>query len=457
MKAWPVWLSSSLLVLALARCGGSPPPRATEPDAEPSARPPAEAAHGAAGAAGDEHAADAPEPKRPDPELVKKALDRTGEGAVAGAANGLRFEVVEHGPRASWGMALVNRGTETLRVVHDPSLLTIEVVPPLDSKAKFPKKPKPRVCRLPVELRAERASSELSIVLAPGEGVVEAFDPRLYCLPEGGVSPFVAGAEVRARFGFSPKTKVVWKGGRHEEPLPDQPPPFVAVVVPAPPPSEADAGAPAPASDDIEMEIHDAGASPAPEPEGAPAAEPEPTHGVKELVATPVVLGADYAPPAPEVPAPTLAIDLVLGSDAASFATATATLKLTNHDKTLRRVYFRRELVSFQVTGPDGTVTCDPQPDERAPDRLAYTALNAGGSITVTSRLAELCPGDSFQRPGLYVVEAQLDAFANGKEHGFDAFVGKLVSPRAVVVRIRSGTLPFPGPRLVERVRVGAP
>jgi hypothetical protein len=178
---------------------------------------------------------------------------------------------------------------------------------------------------------------------------------------------------------------------------------------------------------------------------------------VKELVATPLVLGGDYAPPPPAVPPPTLAFELVLGSDARSFSSATATVKLTNHDKTLRRIYFRRELVSFRVTGPDGTVTCDPQPDERAPDRLAYTALNPGGSITVTSRLAELCPGDSFQRPGLYVVEAQLDAFATGAEFGFDAFVGKLVSPRAVVVRIRTGTLPFPGERVVEAVRVGAP
>jgi hypothetical protein len=484
MKAWFPWLSSSLTVLALARCGGTPPPRA--PEAEPSAPPPAEVVEGAAGAPNEEPAAEAPEPKRPAPELVKKALDRSGDGAANADANGLRFEVVEHGPRSGWAMAIVNRGTETLHVVHDPSLLTIEIVPPPDPKAKFPKKPKPRVCKLPAELRAERASRELTIVLAPGQGVVEAFDPRLYCLPEGGVSPFVAGAEVRARFGFPPKTKVVWKGGRHEEPLPDQPPPFVAFVVPAPPPAEPHAEAPEPGPKDA-GELPDAGAPAAREDakghdhparragrehphhghrqgdghlhgHGSDAREfPPPTSGVKELVATPIVLGADYAPPPPAVPPPTLALELVLGSDARSFSSATATVKLTNHDKTLRRIYFRRELVSFQVTGPDGTVTCDPQPDERAPDRLAYTALNPGGSITVTSRLAELCPGDSFQRPGLYVIEAQLDAFATGEEFGFEAFVGKLVSPRTVVVRIRTGTLPFPGERVVETVRVGAP
>lgn len=478
MKSWPVWLSSSLSVLALARCGGTPPPRA--PDAEPSAQPPADAAPGAAGAPSEEPTAEPePEPRRPNPELVKKAVERTGEGAPNGHAHGLRFEVVELGPRSGWAMALVNRGTETLRVVHDPSLLTIEVLPPPDPKAKYPKKPKPRVCKLPPELRAVQPPREYAVLLSPGQGLVEAFDPRLYCLPEGGVSPFVAGAEVRARFGFAPKTKVVWKGGRHEEPLPEQPPPFVAVVMklrhPEPPlPEEADAGAPEEDGDGgIEMK-DDA----PPEGEEQPRRhghehrhghghghehghghghwEEAPATGVKELAATPLVLGADYAPPAPEEPEPTLALELVQGSDAATFSNATARLRLVNHDKVLRRIYFRRELVSFQVTGPDGTVTCDPQPDDRAPDRLAFTALGPGGSITVTSRLAELCPGDAFQRPGLYVVEAKLDAFATGEEFGFDAFVGKLVSPRGVVVRIRSGSLPFPGPRVLETVRVGA-
>jgi hypothetical protein len=479
MKAWSLWLSSSLSVLALVRCGGSPPPRA--PEAEPSARPPAEVAQGAAGAPSEESAAEEPEPPRPDPELVRKALDRTGEGAVNGEASGLRFEVVEHGPRSGWAMAIVNRGSDTLRFVHDPSLLTLEILPPPDTKAKFPKKPKPRVCKLPPDLRAERASREFMVVLPPGRGVVEAFDPRLYCLPEGGVSPFVAGAEVRARFGFTPKTKVVWKGGRHEEPLAEQPPPFVAFVVP-PHPRDAERGASEAEEDESDVQMRDDGERRDRGPRHARRGRehergrrdgprdgrgrgprfdgpepPPPTSGVKELVATPLLLGGDYAPPPPPAPEPTLGLDLVQGSDARNFSNVTATIKLTNHDKTLRRIYFRRELVSFQVTGPDGTVTCDPQPDERAPDRMAYTALNAGGSINVTSRLAELCPGDAFQRPGLYVIEAQLDAFATGSEHGFDAFVGKLVSSRTVVVRVRTGTLPFPGQRVVETVRVGAP
>jgi hypothetical protein len=83
--------------------------------------------------------------------------------------------------------------------------------------------------------------------------------------------------------------------------------------------------------------------------------------------------------------------------------------------------------------------------------------LNPGGSLTITSRLIELCPDDTFARPGLYVVEAGFDAAADGKEFGFDAFVGHLVADRGVVIRVQKGDLPFPGPRSLEWVRVGAP
>jgi hypothetical protein len=324
---------------------------------------------------------------------------------------------------------------------------------------------------------------------------VEAFDPRLYCLPEKGVSPFEAGAVVSARFGYPPKTKVVWKGGRHEEVLPDQPPPFLAFVIPARDDDDDDddhrhrrgrkwrhdherhAGRSAEQDDDEPEDPlagpsdrrnrghgaapagpSDAGGSSAPgdDDEGVDEdAEDQPTEGVKELHATPIELGSDYALPEPER-RDRLALELVRGSDASSRAAATVTLKLTNHEKMARRIYLRRELASFRVTGPDGTITCDPQPDDRAPDRQAFTMLSAGRSITLTSRLAELCPDDVFQRPGLYVIEGRLDAFATGEEYGFDAFVGRLVSSRSVVVRVRSGSLPFPGPRLLERVRVGA-
>jgi hypothetical protein len=203
---------------------------------------------------------------------------------------------------------------------------------------------------------------------------------------------------------------------------------------------------------DASVPLEDAEAK---ELEAAEAKHVEPTASVKLLTATPFELGADYAPPA-KLEEPPLSLELTRGSDAVSESNVTVTLKIANRGKTPQRVYFRREFVSYQVTGPDGSLICDPQPDGRAPDRQAFSLVNPGGSLTVTSLLIELCPDDTFARPGIYVVEAAFDAFADGKEFGFDAFVGHLVAERGVVVRVQTGSLPFPGPRVLERVRVGA-
>ena len=39
---------------------------------------------------------------------------------------------------------------------------------------------------------------------------------------------------------------------------------------------------------------------------------------------------------------------------------------------------------------------------------------------------------------------------------GLDAFVGHLTADKPAAVRIRKGTLPFPGPRMLQEVQVGA-
>jgi hypothetical protein len=299
-----------------------------------------------AGEGGAGGAADAtPERPRPDPALVQKALDRTGTPTANDeSAHGLRFEVVEVGPEKTWALAVVNRGSEPMTVAFDPRLLTLEVAPPPDPKAKKPVKP--RVCRLPDELRPTRADAAYTVSLAPGHGLVEAFDPRLYCMPQGGVSPFVAGAEISAELGWPVKTKTVWQRGKRVEEVLPQTPPFVARV--EPPAEASDAGAdsggadaPATAGADAGGEIvmtdtTDAGAS-------RPHDE-----GVKELHSTPFALGNDYAPPPPP-PAAGLAFEVTQGSDAQREATATVTVKLSNNGSTAAEVYFRRELVTLDL------------------------------------------------------------------------------------------------------------
>jgi hypothetical protein len=442
-----LWMAGPAIALFL-HCAGQPKRTAeTTPAAShEAAEAGVDAETGAGGAAAE------PTPPRPDPVLVKKLADRAAQSAPDEArALGLRFEVVEMGPDAAWGFAVVNRGTEPVEVAFDSRLLVLEVEPPPDPNAKkWAPKPKTRVCKLPDELRPARVDHDLVLRLEPGHGMVESFDPRLYCLPEKGVSPFVAGARVTARFGWAPKTKTVWKKGKREEvPLPETDP-FVAELAPSE--HDQDGGAPKPSPQS------DAGAAPVAASDGEDAGTSSvDAVAVKELRGTPFELGSEYAAAKPEEATPEpLALVLKSGSDARDESQATVTLTLVNRSGRSRHVYVRREFVSFQVSGPDGVVTCDPQPDTRAPDRQAFSLLKAGGSLTLTSRLVELCPDDTFARPGLYVVNAQLDTFADGAEFGFDAYVGRLVAERSVVVRIRSGSLPFPGGRVRQELKVGS-
>ena len=480
-----LFAGSVLGLFCLAHCGGGTK-RPETPEAAPSASASAVDAGAEGGAGGEGPEEPHEKPRRPDPRLVQKALDRSGaEAPAAEGAHGVRFEVVEVGPDATWAFVVVNRGTEDAHVVFDPRLLTLEIDAPPDPSAKRKKPLKPRVCRLPPPLRPEGGDKDYVIQLAPGQGMVEAFDPRLYCLPGEGVSPLVAGAKVRATFGFPVKTKTVWKRGKREEEVLPQIAPFVATIFPA----SALASHEEHERDheheheherdhehhhghhhdrDREKEQHPPadGGSVTEEPRKAAEDHPphieehhppvEPAGTVKILTATPFELGSDYAPPE-KLKEETLALELERGSDAFSESQVTVTTKLVNHGKAPERVYFRRELVSYQVTGPDGSLICDPQPDSRSPDRQAFSLLNPGASLIVTSRLIELCPDDTFARPGIYVVEAAFDAYADGKEFGYEAFVGHVVADRGVIVRVQTGELPFPGPRAVESVRVGAP
>jgi hypothetical protein len=128
---------------------------------------------------------------------------------------------------------------------------------------------------------------------------------------------------------------------------------------------------------------------------------------------------------------------------------ATVQLELRNRGAEPRYVYFRRELVSFEVVGPTGLAECDPEPDRRSPDRQAYERLAPGQSVTVHNRLVELCPRGTFGVPGLYLVHARFDATHDGAEFELGAFVGRVSTERPVAVRIRTGA--HPPPRRMER------
>lgn len=350
--------------------------------------------------------------------LLSAGAAAAEEKAEASAPPKLELRVSERGPGRPWSLSIANTGNEPAVLAADPRLLRLDVL--------VPSKKKKETCRLPDELYPSKPDKRTLVVLEPGEGVEQHFDPRLYCFSAGGQWQLVPGAVVTPRFGWPEKKKTVWRGGKRVEETPKQDAPFAAL--PAPPKGKA---------------------------------KPDDEAGVKELAGEPFALKSDYAEwsrtrieadkkASEESP---LVIKMAQGSDAQAERSATVQLTLQNRSKHAQTVYFRRELVSFEVMRPDGLVTCDPKPDSRSPDRQAFTRLGPGGSISVVNRLVELCPTGTFGSPGLYLVHARYDATETGDEWNIDSFVGRVVSRAPATVRIRTGEHPFLQKRSLNRVK----
>lgn len=318
----------------------------------------------------------------------------------------LSLSVQERGPRQPWQLTVRNDGKEAAMLFADPRLLSFEV--------KVPGKKQSARCRLPDGLVPKQPDRRTRVVLGPGEGVTHSFDPRLYCFAAGGQWQLVPGAIVEPRFGWDERTRTVWKQGKRSTVALPSPPPFVATGL---------------AQDPDDLGLGD---------------------GVKSLRAEPFALRSEYArwsatrleedrklPPGP------LSLELTQGSDAAAELSASLSLVVRNRSKRTQQLYFRRELVTFEIMGPDGLSTCNSEPDLRAPDRQAFITLAPGRSLSILSRLVELCPRGAFARPGLYLVHARFDSTESGEEFGMDAYVGRVFSPEPAAIRIRTGELPF--------------
>ncbi|HEY6559665.1 MAG TPA: hypothetical protein VI072_20425 [Polyangiaceae bacterium] len=334
---------------------------------------------------------------------------------------GLTLDVAEKGPNMPWAVAIVNEGEQPVSLVADARLLWFEVV--------VPGKRQKVTCRLPEAQFPNLAEQRLTVTLHPGEGVVEAFDPRLYCFAAGGQRALVPGAVVTPYFGWKEQNKTVWQRGRRARQAEQKP--FVAERAPEERADEEAQSAPA---------VADAGA---------------PLDGdgsLKRIAGQPFGLRSEYKEWSStrlvdddklrQHPGP-LELRLTQGSDAQSERNATVSLSLKNRSPDKQTVYFRREHVSFEVVGPDGIVTCDPQPDERAPDIQAFSTVRKNGAITATSRMIELCPQDTFRRPGLYLVHARFDAAHSGEQFDLNGFTGRVVSLSPATVRIRTSETAF--------------
>jgi hypothetical protein len=305
----------------------------------------------------------------------------------------LRVSVSESGPDEQWVLKLENTSGTRLRVADDPRLLWMEVA--------LPGQTKPRVCRLPEDLFPKAATSDMMRELPPGEAITRHFDPRFYCFSAGKQETLVPTAQITPHYGWPGKTKSRWsKGRRVEEKLPDAAPFFA-------------------------------------EPVASTTLGP-----AKNVSGDIVALDGRYAawsdtPPADDDDGDEPTLEITRGSDAQTEMQVIATVRVKNPSKSRVALFVRRELLTFEVMTHAGTVSCVSEPDARNPDRRAFSTLPPHGSMTIVSRLVELCPRGTFVAPGLYLVHARLDASADGSEFGLDAFTGTLRTARPATVRVR--------------------
>lgn len=337
----------------------------------------------------------------------------------------LRLIVRERGPQHPWDAVILNDSDTAVWLAADPRLIWFEVKPP--------GKTKPQLCRLPEEAFPEQPAGPTRLWLEPGDRAAHRFDPRLYCFAEAGQKLLVPGATVIPHFGWPEKVKQRWKNGRLTREVIDAPP-HVAHL--------------------LDQETAQA----------LETGEAYPTgHAIKVLHGEPFALRSTYswwaAERLPETEEKPHRFELVVnqGSDAGSEREPTVTLTLRNRAREGRYVYFRRDLVTYEVMGPEGVTLCEPPPEERAPDRHGFLYLRSGESVSVTSRLVETCPRGTFSRAGLYLVHARFEGTVSGAEYELEAFVGRVLSETPATVRIRKGDTEAPPPAMKLLPRSPAP
>lgn len=415
----------------------------------------------------------------------EEALSRRAEWArsalaeVASPTNdlGVVVAVAQRASDLEWLLAIQNRGERPVSVAALPELLTFEVVPkertvdppPAPPANRWAKKPAPPP-QIWCGVVPKDVGHESRLSLLPGEMLVFTFDPRSYCEDS---DVLTLGATIKPRYGFPLETKKVWRKGKMvEETLPPKPPlafePGAAIEAPL-------AGAPAPASATATAEP--TSETPAPvlllkhvdaaafvldetypleqiAPLGRIETPASTQHAATASAPPPADPGTDASPepaaarpPPPPPPPLTLTIRPLGSTGNPTFGTVTVSAKNTSGRP--MRLFLRRELISYQVTGPSGPTTCRMTPGSRAPTASAYSSLGVGAALSLTTRLAEACPKGTFDLPGTYTVFARIDAQNDGREHGFIAFTGTAITQQPAALTVRGG-----GPQAKPAMRV---
>jgi len=332
------------------------------------------------------------------PLLAASVASPSANGALPPAS--MTLEVMATTEGGPWKLVATNTGDEPLRFAADARLLSLEVTPPASATSK--KAPKRLSCVLPSALRPESIAHDRAVILRPGASWVEAFDPTLYCFGAEGSKALVSGATVVAKLGFPSPS-------RTKTPTP----PFVAE------PTRLDATVSA----------------------------------LKEVASEPFVLAENEphaparsasAPATEEDPkAPKLAITAPAHLDAPDDSAVVLSATVRNAGKRSMLVHLRRDQLFFDVEGPTGLFRCGPDEAVRAVPRDFFSTFAADATRSFSVRLIEVCPRDTFARPGLYRVRAGIAVQDGGADPRWGAYEGVAVAKEPTLLRVQGGSGPF--------------
>jgi hypothetical protein len=378
--------------------------------------------------------------------------------------------IVAASPDPPWTLRIVNTGDQPIRIAADTRLLTFE----LDTGDKRGKKVQ---CAAPASLRPSSFPTSRELLLGPGQAYVEDFDPRLFCFGDK-IDLLKGGTTVRAHLGWSkagPKQPFAAQGtdrpeafaGAHELTAPSILLSYASFAPMAPGVGKPAPGEAAAAPSDVgptakgtaRREDGPQQADSAAKRWGEkPRAKDAPAPGEKASGR----VGFGYDPKAlkggddddddnPIVDRNAAHVDVYVDrtTDAESSRDAVITIRAVNEGRRDLTTALRGRMLSFGVErlGPDNKATVEY--DCRGGDRphampIETTQdLGAGQGTSIPIVLYEICPRETFERPGLYRVRPRIDTSVEGELMKRSPYLGKALAAQAALLRLATGRRPY--------------
>jgi hypothetical protein len=268
------------------------------------------------------------------------------------------------------------------------------------------------------------------LVLEAHESLTVAIDPRLYCFGSS-VDKLIPGATLTPRFGFPrfAQSKDAFVAAPLDVPSEFAPlrfiegAPFVLPAVPVAP----------------------AAPSPGAKQPATPAADPSLAEAPTPTDAAPSLETRDQR-------APQLDVYLEQRVDAHAGRDVVLTLRAVNEGERKLTTVLRTRMLRVRVeelradNKAAHETLCTGQHAAHGVASEHVTTLGTGGRSTLSLLVAELCPKDTFSKPGLYRLRAELDTSVEGESLKADPWLRGALARQSALARVATGrTLFHPG------------